>query len=650
MPGASAAAGAAARLFLDRAAAVRPGFEGHARVADICAALDGLPLAIELAAARLRTLTPDELADRLTEHVTEHVTRLMTGRLTENPIARSGDDRFRVLSRGDRTKAPRHRTLRAVVEWSWELLDEEERELARRLTVFSGGATLEAVEAVCGMPYPEDPLASLVEKSFLEVTEGRYRMLQTIRAFAAEHLVRTGERERLRTAHASYFLRLAELAEPYLRGGGQLPWLDRLTAEHGNLDAALRHLVRTDRENALRLMARLSWFWRLRGLHGGYVSSARELLAALDAEPPSALAEEYVLCLINALSGAGDDPADQERLSRMDAVLARLGGPLRLPFTMVLWSVAGGPQPVVNERVRAQVGDDPWGRALLDVGLGFQEQFAGCPAASEESFARALAGFRATGDRWGMANCLEPLGMLADWRGEHRRALELVDEGLSYVRELAAPEETSDLLRTRATVLLHQGETARAADHFAQALSLARTVGLTDKVAGARQGLGDAARLAGDTGHARVHYESALEDCAANWFSVGEIARILIGLGRTAAAEGRLDEAREWAEQAAVVATESPGVLELAESAEALAALTDSPSAPPSSWAPPSACAGRRCGVTPKPYAVSGSSAKGCPPKRTKRPLSRGECSGRRRSPTARTAAPTGSRGVVSER
>ncbi|MER7687693.1 BTAD domain-containing putative transcriptional regulator [Streptomyces sp. NPDC097610] len=547
----------ATRLFLDRAAAVRPGFAGHARVPDICAALDGLPLAIELAAARLRTLRPDELADRLTERV--------------------GDDRFRLLSRGDRTKAPRHRTLRAVVEWSWELLDEEERELARRLTVFSGGATAEAVEAVCGTPFPEDLLASLAEKSFLEVTEGRYRMLQTIRAFGAEHLVRAGEQQRLRDAHAAYFLRLAERAEPLLRGDAQLPWLDRLTAEHGNLDAALRHLVRADREKALRLMAELSWFWRLRGLYGEQAATARELLAAVGAEPPAGLAEEYVLCVINGLSGESGDPADQRRLARVEDVLAGLSRPLRLPFTVVLWSVVGGPRPAANDRVRVQVGGDAWGRALLDVGLGFQEQFAGRPTASEESFARSLAGFRATGDRWGLANCLEPLGMFADWRGDHRRALELLDEGLSYVRELAAPEETSDLLRTRATVLLHQGELVEAREHFSQALTLARTVGLTDKVAGALRGLGDAARLAGDTRHARVRYESALEACAANWFSMGETVRILIGLGRSAATEGRLDEARDWARQAADLAVESPGVLELAESAEALAVLADSP-------------------------------------------------------------------------
>ncbi|MET8770611.1 BTAD domain-containing putative transcriptional regulator [Streptomyces sp. NPDC004658] len=206
----------AVRLLLDRARAVRPDFDGHARVPEICRALDGLPLAIELAAARLRTLSVDELADRL-------------------------HDRFRVLTRGDRAKPPRHRTLRAVVEWSWELLDPEERDLASRLTVFAGGATLDAVAAVCGVPYPEDPLASLVEKSFLEVSDGRYRMLETIRVFAAGSLTNPGQPgtaptapggpgstpaepstdlRRLRAAHAAYFLRLAEHAEPFLRGGG----------------------------------------------------------------------------------------------------------------------------------------------------------------------------------------------------------------------------------------------------------------------------------------------------------------------------------------------------------------------------------------------------------------------------------------------
>ncbi|MEW2302371.1 BTAD domain-containing putative transcriptional regulator [Streptomyces sp. NPDC006655] len=529
----------AVRLFLDRARAVRPGFDGHARVPGICAALDGLPLAIELAAARLRTLTPDELADRL-------------------------DDRFRLLSRGDRAKAPRHRTLRAVVEWSWDLLDEEERELARRLTVFSGGATLAAVEAVCGLPYPEDVLASLVEKSFVEVSEGRYRMLETIRAFAAE------EPRDLGDAHAAYFLRLAEEAEPHLRGGGQLRWLARLAAEHGNLDAALGHLVRHDTDGALRLMGPLSWFWRLRGLHGERVATARALLAAVGDTPPPGLEEEYVLCAVNALSGTGEEP---ELVARVDAVLDAYPGPLRLPYILVLWAVAAGPRPVADGHARTLAGDSPWARALLDVGLGFRAQFTGRPREAEEYFARALAGYRVTGDRWGMANCLDPLGLVAHARGDSGRALELLDEGLAYMRELAVPEETADLLRSRGTVLLHRGDPAAAETHFEEALALARGAGLPDKVAAARRGLGDAARLSGDPARARMHYEHAVQECAANWFSVGETVRGLIGLGRTAAAEGHTEEARDWFRQAAGLAVEGPGDLELADAAEALASV-----------------------------------------------------------------------------
>ncbi|WP_428952076.1 BTAD domain-containing putative transcriptional regulator [Streptomyces sp. cg35] len=552
------AAGPAAQLFRDRAAAVRPGFDGdeHARVAaidGICAALDGLPLAIELAAARLRTLTVDELAERL-------------------------GDRFRVLSRGDRTKAPRHRTLRAVVEWSWELLDQEERDLACRLTVFaggglSGGATLDAVEAVCGIPYPEDLLASLAEKSFLEASDGRYRMLETIRAFCAEQLPDPLLRE-LRDAHAAYFLRLAEEAEPRLRGRDQLPWLERLSTERGNLDAALRHCLDAAPSDGLRLMAALSWFWRLHGLASERVDLARELMDAVGPEPPPGLEEEYALCGLNAVMGDGDEA----RLACADQVLASIDHQLRLPFTVVLWTLAVGPERSRDERVHAQVGSDPWGRALLAVGLGFQEQFAGRPAASEALFAQALAGFRETGDRWGMANSLDQLGMYADWRGERTRALELIDEALHYARELAAPEETSDLLCRRGAVLLRSGAYEEATADFTRAGELARVAGAPEKVAGALWGMGDAARLSGDTARAREHYEAALETSARSWYSVGQTVHIFLGLGRVALAEGRADEADEWFAQARTLSTgaQTHG-LEVAQVAEALASRAVEP-------------------------------------------------------------------------
>ncbi|WP_460069858.1 ATP-binding protein [Streptomyces sp. YKOK-I1] len=540
----------ALRLFLDRARAVRPGFEDHPRVPEICAGLDGLPLAIELAAARLRTLTPDELADRL-------------------------GDRFRLLSRGDRSKAPRHRTLRAVVEWSWDLLDEEERELARRLTVFAGGATLEAVEAVCGLPYPEDVLASLVEKSFVEVSEGRYRMLETIRAFAAGDSASPGA---LEAAHAGYFLGLAERAEPFLRGREQLVWLARLEAEDDNLDAAVDRLTAADPPGALRLMAALTWFRRLRGPHGRQVPQARALLAAVGEEPPPGLVEEYALCLMNTVTGRGDDPAEADRVARVAALMKSLPGPLRLPFTMVLWSLTGGPLvTALNEHARGQLGTGVWRQALLDLGTAYQQQFAGDATASEASFGRALAGFRETGDRWAMANCLDPLGGFASRRGEHSRALELFDEGLVYVRELRAPEETADLLRSRGFALLHRGDAEEAAAHFTRSAALARTAGAGDKAAAALRGLGDAARLSGDTAHARVHYENALETCAANWFSLGETVLILVGLGRTALAEGDPGLAGEWLGQARELADGPPGADTLAAVAEALAALAVDP-------------------------------------------------------------------------
>ncbi|MFF1377970.1 ATP-binding protein [Streptomyces sp. NPDC058308] len=563
------APGPAARLFADRAAAVRPDLESprdaHEQrlTGEICAALDGLPLAIELAAARLRTLTLDELAARL-------------------------GDRFRLLSRGDRTKAPRHRTLHAVVEWSWELLDDEERELARRLTVFSGGATSEAVEAVCGVPYPEDLLASLTEKSFLDVADGRYGMLQTIRAFCARQLAEAGEEERLRAAHGGYFRRLAELSEPLLRGGEQLSLLAVLDAEQTNLDIALRHLTRTAPHDGLRMMAALSWFWRLRGRYGERTELAVALLDAVGARPPAGLCEEYVLCLINSIAGDGDDPAEPARLARTDALLTALEGPLRLPYLVVLWSVAGGPARAMEDRVRAQVDGDAWGVALLDLGQGFRELFAGRAEAADAAFARGLTGFGTTGDRWGMANCLDPLGMLAAWRGEWERALALLDEGLEYARELAAPEERADLLHRRATVLLHRGDLVEAAAHYTRSAALARTTGATDKVATARRGLGDVARLSGDTARARTHYEAALEACAANWFSRAERVRILIGLGRTALAESHAREAAERFEQARALARAGgagasgggirfPGTGELAEVAEALASVAAEP-------------------------------------------------------------------------
>jgi predicted ATPase/DNA-binding SARP family transcriptional activator len=234
----------AVQLLRDRAGAVRKDLAVDARTLSamvrVCRALDGMPLAIELAAARLRTMSIDQLAHRL-------------------------DDRFRLLTGGSRTALPRHKTLRAVVDWSWELLTGAERMVLRRLSVFSGGASLEAAERVCaastveqGAVEPEQVLGlltALAEKSLL-LTEGdsapRYRMIGTIREYAGDRLAEAGESDQARHAHLAYFTELAETAEPHLRRAEQLEWLAALEAEHDNIGSAMRGALAAGEEYARR--------------------------------------------------------------------------------------------------------------------------------------------------------------------------------------------------------------------------------------------------------------------------------------------------------------------------------------------------------------------------------------------------------------
>jgi predicted ATPase/class 3 adenylate cyclase/DNA-binding CsgD family transcriptional regulator len=256
----------AARLFIERARKARPTFAVNndcaAAVAQICHALDGLPLAIELAAARVRMLSVDQIVKGLS-------------------------DRFHLLTRGARTALPRHQTLRASVDWSHELLTEEERTLLRRLAVFQGGFTLDAVEDVCAGEELErsallDLLSSLVDKSLVLAEEHgrtvRYRLLETIREYAAERLVDAGEEEALRDRHRDAYLDVAEDAAPHLAGRSE--WLEMLDAEAANLDAALERALQTDAERALRMCAALFHWWRLRGL---YAAAERGCRRAVDA-------------------------------------------------------------------------------------------------------------------------------------------------------------------------------------------------------------------------------------------------------------------------------------------------------------------------------------------------------------------------------
>ncbi|MEU6188584.1 BTAD domain-containing putative transcriptional regulator [Nocardia sp. NPDC047038] len=512
---------AAVRLFADRAAAARPGFTVDAgtiaAVRRICARLDGLPLALELAAARLRNLEVDDIDGRLS-------------------------DRFRLLSRGDRTAEPRHQTLQAVVEWSWDLLEPAERLMARRFAVFAGGASAATAASVCELDDADELLDGLADKSLVEVHGGRYRMLETIRAYGLARLTDSSERERMQRAHAAFFTALAERADPRLRGPDQLDWLARLSAEHDNVQVALRWAVAADPLLAQRLIAAHAWCWWLRGHPGGAVELAGKLLPALD---PAADVEKYGLCAaIAARAGNGLPVA----VTRAVTELSGVEKPLQRPHLVFLLATVGGLLDLPPQRQRLLFGADPWSQAFFRLGAGLHLLMSGEPVAAEPEFHCALEGFRATRDRWAIATSLDKLAAVADWRGERTVALDLIDEAVALQTELGAGDEAADLLNRRGDLLArrdacHDADGARAA--YERAAESARAAGATDMYANAIRGLGDLRRAAGDLVGAREYYGTAVALPDNGSFGMAEArARSLIGLGWVSLAEADSEAGR----------------------------------------------------------------------------------------------------------
>ncbi|MFI7640689.1 BTAD domain-containing putative transcriptional regulator [Nonomuraea sp. NPDC049400] len=540
---------AAAWLFTDRARAVRRGFAAGSRlVRRICAALDNLPLAIELAAARLRTLDIEDLAGRL-------------------------DDRLAVAARGSRTTDERHRTLRSVVAWSWELLSEPEQRAARWFTVFAGGATAESALRVCGTD--GETLESLADKSLLEVSGGRYRMLETIRAYGAERLDAAGEREPARRAHARHVLELARTADPHLRQAGQLEWLPVLAAEHADLLAAVRWAVEArEAETALQLLAAASTYLWIRGVAASVAPQAIALLDALGVAPPAGLGEEYVVCVLLAASGEAGRPVWQRHRAQAEQALAAAWSgaqPGRHPAVLLLWMLrnAGEADPhgafalVSSQRDRPE----PWVRAVAEYVWGFGHLGEGDNAAAERGFGAAVEGFRSLGDRWGTALALDTLASLAGARGDRATAIALTDEALALTEQLGALEDSADLLVNRGDHFAGDDAAAARAD-YARAAGLARRAGSATTLAAALRGLGDIALLEQDLAEAERLYAEALERIDPYWIkSLGNRVRALAGLGRVAEARGDHATARsryrEIAGSAAVIGASTPDALRL---------------------------------------------------------------------------------------
>ncbi|MFJ8166156.1 BTAD domain-containing putative transcriptional regulator [Streptomyces sp. NPDC096136] len=540
--------GAAVRLFTERASAVRRGFTAApGRVERICAALDNLPLAIELAAARLRTMDVEDLAGRL-------------------------DDRLGVASaRANRSADERHRTLRSVVAWSWGLLSGPEQRAARRFSVFPAGAASRAALAVCradgedGEDLGSEVLESLVDKSLLEFAGGRLRMLETIRAYGAERLEEAGETASANAAHARYVLELARAADPHLRGAGQPEWLDRMAAGHGDLLAALRRAVGEGSwETALELLAPASAYLWIRGVSGSVAAQAAAVLDAVGDAPPAGLGEEYAACVLLAAAGPGGLAPWRRHRARAGRLLAAAwpqdgGAGGRYPVVLLLWMMRNAAEADPLEAfalVSAQRDrPDPWVRAVAAYVAGFGPLGAGDPAGAERAFAEAAEGFRAAGDRWGGALVLDVLAGMAAARGDREGAVALTDEALALTERLGALEDSADLLVNRGDHVV-DADPAQAGADYARAAALARRAGGSAALAAALRGLGDLALRDGDPTEAGRLYGEALERIDPHWVkSAGSRVRALVGLGRVAQAHGDRAAARARYAEAAAAAS-----------------------------------------------------------------------------------------------
>jgi predicted ATPase/DNA-binding SARP family transcriptional activator len=557
------------RLLAQRARAARPGFEvtqdNAPAVAAICRALDGMPLAIELAAARLRTMAPEQIAARL-------------------------GDRFVLLTGGSRTAMPRHQTLRAVVDWSWDLLDDAERAVWRRFSVFTGGATLEAAEQVCagsGLRADQvlDLLTALADKSLLIVRHDppRYQMLEIIRAYGRERLAEAGERDQVRAAHAQYFTRLAEASPVPLRGASQLEWLRRLADDQDNLHAAIRGAAAAgDGPTAVRLAAALGWYWWLRSMRiegAELVAEAVDVPGVAETADPEHLAGAYAIgALLAADSPRGHRAGEwftlarelTARVSRADNPLLRLIGPISLMFG------TSGPGPVPPTVFDEAVEDpDPWVQATARILRAHNalNNLGRFHARAETDFLEAARIAGAVGERWGQAVALGGLAMLESRRGEHAAAAVHYRQGVELAGGLGTTEDQLQFRLFLARELWLLGERDQARAELTVAYRDADKLGLPDVLAFAAYTEGDLARLDGDVQTAREALTRAL-----HFVSMPGSARQLgavtaTALGYLAGAEGDLDAARRWHAEALEAARASADAPVIAHTLTGLADL-----------------------------------------------------------------------------
>ncbi|HLL40229.1 MAG TPA: tetratricopeptide repeat protein [Rubrobacteraceae bacterium] len=594
------------RLFVERARGHVPDFSlsphNALTIVEVCRRLEGIPLAIELAAARVGTLSVEQIAERL-------------------------GGSLELLTRGGRTAAPRQRTLKGTLDWSHNLLSENEKKLFGRLSVFAGGWTLEAAGAVgAGGGVEEDDildvLSGLVDKS-LVVTESpeersvRYRMLEPVRQYAVEKLEESGKPEELRRLHAEYFLALAEEAHPELRGPQQKTWLERLEAEHDNLRAALSWaLEQGEVELALRLGGDLWWFWMMRGHYGEGRSWLEEALA-MDGRG-SQEARAMALAGVGGLAGEqGDlDRAEeacveglellQEARDASEAKILLLTWLARVALSREDYRRATG---LIEECVALsrQKGDGPLLAGSL-LFLAHVHYGRGDPERAIELFEESIDLFREWGDKYGLAACLISLGRVVYARGDLGRAAKLTEEAVALLREAGAGGswDAAVGLYNLGWMALLGNELDKARDLYEESLALARDIEMNPLV------------VYGLEGFACVAGAQAEAQRAAQLWGAAEALHEAKGIPRDpdwlAEADARISAVRSvLGEEAWEVAWGKGRAMSMEQAIEyALSAEGPSTTTPSSTPEPPSASGPEYpAGLTPREVEVLGLVATG---------------------------------------
>ncbi|HET8787267.1 MAG TPA: BTAD domain-containing putative transcriptional regulator, partial [Actinomycetes bacterium] len=542
----------AVRLFGERAAAADPGFTLDAAsapvVAELCRRLDGLPLAIELAASRVRALPVAEIADRL-------------------------EDRFRLLAGGGRTLDPRQQTLRATVDWSWDLLEEPDRRLWRRLSVFSGGWTVAAAEEVCGGDGLEagdvlEGLFRLVDRSLVVAAGGdppRFRMLETMRVYGAERLAEAGEHETMAARHTAWCLALAERAAAHRTARR---WLRLLDADYDNLRAALdRTMAAGDPGTALRLAADLGWYWWTRHTPEGHQRLAAVIaLADADGRPPTpdlarALQASAMLAVAMTPTAAATDA-----VQRSQELFERYGDRWGVAFSQLLSAWVGlqrfGPNADairLVEQAEATFRElgDPWGEAFAGQSrFALEAYLHGLSERGEAAGRRALERFQALDDQWGLAQAQVTRAELASARGDVDGAAAAYEAALVAAGDVGPGwVQLASIVRLGTMVAL-QGDDARAAVLGVEAADRIRRFGERRGFAHLYNEMGGVARARDDLERARHLHREALPIVQelVGW----SVPYTLASLACAEARLGDLDEAEAHLQEAAALLVAAP--------------------------------------------------------------------------------------------